>query len=153
MLKRVIKRTRASNGEDVDCGPTAWLGVRLFLFDREPKLDLECRFDFRANDFTVDLTALLALACASAHIRLLAYSDTLVPSLLLKLRWKVGLTYLFISHNLAVVQSFCEHIPVTEAGRCIEDLAAHDAGRNLASRRLLNASLAFFLLVLRFSAL
>jgi hypothetical protein len=50
-----------------------------------------------------------------------------------------------------VVQVF-----VTEAGRRVEDLAARDvqeADRNLASRRLLNASLPPFLFVLRFSAL
>ena len=67
-----------------------------------------------------------------------------ILSLLLDLKRELGLTYLFISHNLAVVQAFCERIIVMEHGRFVEDLTSTtllSASKHSATRRLIEAVL------------
>ncbi|OCC03721.1 hypothetical protein BA190_17270 [Labrys sp. WJW] len=67
-----------------------------------------------------------------------------ILALLLELRQQLGLTYLFISHNLAVVQSFCDRILVLDKGRLVENLPSHTITRQTkapATRRLLEANL------------
>ncbi|MBP0582636.1 ABC transporter ATP-binding protein [Labrys sp. LIt4] len=67
-----------------------------------------------------------------------------ILALLLELRQQLGLTYLFISHNLAVVQSFCDRILVLDEGRVVENVAARLIGRRAmapATLRLLEADL------------
>ncbi len=53
-----------------------------------------------------------------------------VLNLLDRLRVDRGLTYLLVSHNLAVVAHMCERIAVMQGGRIVETLRA-DAMRNL----------------------
>ncbi|MDT3381340.1 dipeptide/oligopeptide/nickel ABC transporter ATP-binding protein [Labrys neptuniae] len=67
-----------------------------------------------------------------------------ILALLLELRQQLGLTYVFISHNLAVVQSFCDRILVLDKGRLVENLPSGTITRQAsapATRRLLEANL------------
>lgn len=62
-----------------------------------------------------------------------------ILNLLLDLRDELNLTYLFIGHNLAIVEFFCDQVIVLENGRMIESLhsdelhakAVHPSTRNL----------------------
>lgn len=66
-----------------------------------------------------------------------------VIALLQRLHQQHQLTYLFISHNLALVAQFCQRILVMEAGRVVDDFtrdALYDAGRHPVTQRLLAAS-------------
>ena len=67
-----------------------------------------------------------------------------ILALLLELRQQFSLTYLFISHNLAVVQSFCDRILVLDKGRLVENLPSRTITKQAkapATRRLLEANL------------
>ncbi len=67
-----------------------------------------------------------------------------VLALLRRLRDELDLTYLFISHDLGVVASFCDRIAVMERGRIVDRFASaalHDPARHAATRRLLDAVL------------
>ncbi len=69
-----------------------------------------------------------------------------ILELLKQLKQELGLTYLFIGHNLAVIHSFCDRILVMENGRCVEDLPADqllEAHRQPATQRLVEAVLPF----------
>jgi peptide/nickel transport system ATP-binding protein len=67
-----------------------------------------------------------------------------VLNLLAELRQRRGLTYVLVSHNLAVVGHMCERIAVMNAGRIVEELDAASlrAGtpREAYTRQLLAAS-------------
>ncbi|MFJ1299022.1 dipeptide ABC transporter ATP-binding protein [Pseudomonadota bacterium AL_CKDN230030165-1A_HGKHYDSX7] len=67
-----------------------------------------------------------------------------VLDLLRELRQALSLTYLFIGHDLAVIESLCDRIAVMEQGRIVEVFdrdALRDPGRHPATRRLLDAVL------------
>ena len=67
-----------------------------------------------------------------------------VLNLLLDLQEALGLTYLFVSHDLAVVQRMSDRILVMEAGRVVERGPAREVvlhARHPHTRRLLAASL------------
>ncbi|OZI63923.1 dipeptide ABC transporter ATP-binding protein [Bordetella genomosp. 1] len=67
-----------------------------------------------------------------------------VLDLLRELRRELSLTYLFIGHDLAVIESLCDRIAVMEQGRIVEVFersALHDPDRHPATRRLLGAVL------------
>jgi len=67
-----------------------------------------------------------------------------VLNLLARLRVERGLTYLFVSHDLAVVDHMCERLLVMRAGRAVEELGeGRLARRDVASdyaRALMTAS-------------
>ena len=70
-----------------------------------------------------------------------------VLNLLDALRAKRGLTYIMVSHDLAVVTHLCERLMVMRAGRSVEqlpsrDLAAHQVRADY-TRMLMEASLGF----------
>lgn len=48
-----------------------------------------------------------------------------ILTLLQELQQKLGLTYLFIGHNLAVVEALCDHIAVMHRGRVVESGPTH----------------------------
>jgi peptide/nickel transport system ATP-binding protein/oligopeptide transport system ATP-binding protein len=61
-----------------------------------------------------------------------------------QLRAEFGLTYLFISHNLAVVQAMCSRILVMYRGKLVEEGASQQVLTSPAhayTRRLLSATL------------
>jgi ABC-type glutathione transport system ATPase component len=65
-----------------------------------------------------------------------------VLQLLMRVRREHGLTYLFITHDLAVVRGIADRISVFEKGRLVETGAADDiflAPRSAYTRRLLSA--------------
>ncbi|OZI51854.1 dipeptide ABC transporter ATP-binding protein [Bordetella genomosp. 5] len=67
-----------------------------------------------------------------------------VLDLLRELRQALSLTYLFIGHDLAVIESLCDRIAVMEQGHIVEVFdrdALRDPGRHPATRRLLDAVL------------
>jgi peptide/nickel transport system ATP-binding protein len=70
-----------------------------------------------------------------------------VLNLLDRLRAERGLTYLLVSHDLAVVAHMCERLTVMQAGRQVEDLAAaalrRRAAREPYTRALMVASQGF----------
>jgi peptide/nickel transport system ATP-binding protein len=70
-----------------------------------------------------------------------------VLNLLMRLRREHGLTYLLVSHNLAVVAHMCETLAVMQNGRVVETLQAHQLrDRNPEmpyTRQLLTASLGY----------
>ena len=63
--------------------------------------------------------------------------------MLQRLRRELGLTLLFISHDLAVVTYFCDRVGVMQGGRLVEEASArelatnprHDYTRHLLRRR------------------
>lgn len=67
-----------------------------------------------------------------------------VLNLLMDLREREGLTYLFVSHDLAVVATMCERSLVMHQGVCVEELSAAELKAGEAktdyTRRLLTAS-------------
>lgn len=67
-----------------------------------------------------------------------------ILDLLRELKREFSLTYLFIGHNLGVIQSFCERILVMESGRLVDGFAARElkrTGRHEATQRLVEAVL------------
>lgn len=67
-----------------------------------------------------------------------------VLDLLRELRRDLSLTYLFIGHDLAVIESLCDRIAVMEQGHIVEVFdrdCLRDPGRHPATRRLLDAVL------------
>jgi len=65
-----------------------------------------------------------------------------IVNLLQDLREQFKLTYLFISHDLAVVEHFCDRVLVMQSGRVVEDAAADDlyrAPQHEYTRKLLAA--------------
>ena len=73
-----------------------------------------------------------------------------VLNLLSDLRRRLGLTYLFVSHNLAVVAQMCERLAIMTEGRIVEEAAtgalATGELRNAYSRELLMSSEGFLAL-------
>lgn len=66
-----------------------------------------------------------------------------VIALLQRLHQQHQLTYLFISHNLALVAQFCQRILVMDAGKVVDDFtcdALYDTTRHPVTQRLLAAS-------------
>ena len=66
-----------------------------------------------------------------------------VLNLLLELRERFGLTYLFISHDLSVVERFCDRVAIMYLGRIVEMGFAKDVFARPAhsyTRELLNAA-------------
>ena len=66
-----------------------------------------------------------------------------VIALLQRLHQQHQLTYLFISHNLALVAQFCQRILVMEAGKVVDDFtcdALYNSARHPVTQRLLAAS-------------
>ena len=65
-----------------------------------------------------------------------------VLNLLLELRERFGLTYLFISHDLSVVRRFCDRVAIMYLGRIVELASAAEifaAPRHPYTRALLDA--------------
>ena len=67
-----------------------------------------------------------------------------ILNLLLDLREQLDLSYLFIGHNLAVIEFVCDRIGVLEAGRLVDVFDAHELfapDRSPVTRALLGAIL------------
>ncbi|MFW0788664.1 dipeptide ABC transporter ATP-binding protein [Gordonia sp. CPCC 205333] len=67
-----------------------------------------------------------------------------ILNLLLDLKDELGLTYVFIGHNLAIIEYFCDRIGVLQAGRLIETFGVDQlfaADRHAITRGLLDAVL------------
>ncbi|MNI33363.1 putative D,D-dipeptide transport ATP-binding protein DdpF [compost metagenome] len=67
-----------------------------------------------------------------------------ILNLLTRLRRELGLTYLMVSHDLAVVAHMCDRVAIMQHGRILEELTGDDlrAGRMTAdyTREFLAAS-------------
>ncbi|SIR69259.1 peptide/nickel transport system ATP-binding protein [Williamsia sterculiae] len=73
-----------------------------------------------------------------------ATTQASILNLLLDLRDQLGLTYVFIGHNLAVVEFVCDRIGVMQDGELLETFAADDLfadDRHPATRALLDSVL------------
>jgi len=70
-----------------------------------------------------------------------------ILNLLARLRRERGLTYVLVSHNLAVVSHLCERLLVMNAGRAVEELTADQLRRGAPAEpytlQLLQASLGY----------
>jgi peptide/nickel transport system ATP-binding protein len=70
-----------------------------------------------------------------------------VLNLLDALRIRRGLTYVMVSHDLAVVTHLCSRLMVMRAGRVVEQLASDDLAAHRVqadhTRALMEASLGF----------
>ncbi len=70
-----------------------------------------------------------------------------ILNLLGRLRTEHGLTYILVTHNLAVVAHLCERLVVMNQGRIVEDMAVEQlrarAPREAYTRQLLHASLGY----------
>ena len=70
-----------------------------------------------------------------------------ILNLLARLRRERGLTYVLVSHNLAIVAHLCERLLVMNAGRVVEELTAEQlrasAPAEPYTRQLLQASLGY----------
>ncbi|HTK00213.1 MAG TPA: ABC transporter ATP-binding protein [Bordetella sp.] len=70
-----------------------------------------------------------------------------ILNLLKTLRTQRGLTYIMVSHNLAVVAHLCNRVAVMERGRLIEEMSEddvrHGRAREPYSRALLNANMPY----------
>ncbi|MEP6969649.1 MAG: ABC transporter ATP-binding protein, partial [Betaproteobacteria bacterium] len=63
-----------------------------------------------------------------------------IIALLKRLREELGLTYLFISHDLGLVRYFCDRIVVMYLGRVVEILpTAHTPARHPYTRALMDS--------------
>ena len=59
--------------------------------------------------------------------------QAVVLNLLVDLRAKLGMSYLFVSHDLHVVRLLCDHVIVMKDGKIVEQGAAHDVMTNPTS--------------------
>ena len=89
-----------------------------------------------------------ALICKPDFIVLDEPTSVLAPrarnsliALLARLQAELGISYLFISHDLNLVADFCDRVLVMYAGRVVEEIAAKDLGqaRHPYTQGLLNS--------------
>ena len=70
-----------------------------------------------------------------------------VLNLLKRLKGERGLTYILVSHNLAVIAHMCERLAVMNRGRFVEEMAVEDLRRGTPrqayTRQLLEASMGY----------
>ena len=84
------------------------------------------------------------LICDEATSALDVMVQQQIMALLAQLRESGGLSILFICHNLALVQSFCDRVLVMEAGRVVEEGTPDEVirgPRTACARRLVDAAL------------
>ena len=66
-----------------------------------------------------------------------------ILDLLSELRDRLGIAYLFISHDLSVVRAFCDEVMIMKDGKIIERNTADaifDNARNESTKTLINAA-------------
>jgi len=70
-----------------------------------------------------------------------------VLNLLKRLKTERGLTYVLVSHNLAVIAHMCERLAVMNRGRFVEEMSVDDLRRGTPkeayTRQLLEASMGY----------
>ncbi|MBM3573458.1 MAG: ABC transporter ATP-binding protein, partial [Alphaproteobacteria bacterium] len=68
-------------------------------------------------------------------------------NLLVRLRRELSLTYVLVTHNLAVVAHMCDRLAVMNAGRIVEEMTVAQlragAPREAYTRQLLRASIGY----------